>query len=358
MKTILLLAFLACLQPIWAVSFAGVYIIHRRRAWLTKVLDASDESPLLYERDELYDSIDVAFDKRDGATPFKCSPPEPPSDNAKRELEIEYYDPAGNGTQVRRTLKMPESTSPKNIDEYVQREIGAEGFKKIVWSTTYKKRKVDMNTSKAVEFNSKKAVSIGTDGLCGCTVLAIVSRKGVYMGHYWESISFHADSFWKKYYDVDDDEDVFKETVIKGLEDGIPRTPKRKSWDQPSLTDYKELFDGEDTYAYLMIPESAVDENDQQLYKEKFEDRWQQIKATVNKIIPVLQDEKRWVEHKYYPRRFKEEQQRAVGKAWGTALLQYDPMDKPGSGDVKSRKRMVMWMERTKMFDDIWDEKK
>ncbi|KAJ6087739.1 hypothetical protein N7467_006653 [Penicillium canescens] len=146
--------------------------------------------------------------------------------------------------------------------------------------------------------------------------------------------------------------------MIKGLEDGIPRTPKRKSWDQPSLTDYKELFDGEDTFAYLMIPESAVDENDQQLYKEKFEDRWQQIKATVNKIIPVLQDEKRWVEHKYYPRRFKEEQQRAVGKAWGTALLQYDPVDKPGSGDVKSCKRMVMWMERTKMFDDIWDEKK
>jgi hypothetical protein len=284
-----------------------------------------------------------------------CSPPEPPSDNAKRDLEIEYYDPAGNGTLVRRTIKMPQSGSDDDMAEYIHGEIDAKGFKKIAWSAQHKKKTVDMNTAKAVEFNSKKPVSIGTGGLCGCTVLAIVSKKGVYMGHYWESISFYPDPHWTKVY-KGTEKDVFENTVIKGLKDGI-RSQAGGSWDQPPLTDYKHLFDGEDTQAFLMFPKSA-DHDDVKVYKEKYQPRWKQMKETINEILPVLKGRRKWRDYKYDPARDRKTQEQELAKARGTVVLKYDPNDKPGNGDVKSRKRMVMWMEEAKTLDEIWDEKK
>jgi hypothetical protein len=42
------------------------------------------------------------------------------------------------------------------------------------------------------------AFSCGTMGLCGCTTLVVVSRKGVYATHCWESISFAPDEKWRK----------------------------------------------------------------------------------------------------------------------------------------------------------------
>lgn len=129
------------------------------------------------------------FGKRDADSPWKCSPPEAPSDTGKRELGIDIYDPAGNGTLSRRTIVMPESLAPGPMGKYVHNEIDADGFTKIVWQKQErlpngKPKNVDMATSKVMEFKSKNAISMGTDGLCGCTGLVIVSKKGAYMAHY------------------------------------------------------------------------------------------------------------------------------------------------------------------------------
>lgn len=321
-----------------------------------EILDA-DEGDLLYEKDALYDTIDFPFEKRED-TPLKCSPPVAPSDIDKRDAEFMYYDPAGNGTLSRRTIVMPESNRAGPMGEYVHNELDAEGFTKIVWSKQEKKKNgkmknVDMATSKVVPFKSVNAVSMGTDGLCGCTVLVIVSKKGCYMGHFWESISFESDPSWIEYYDGD--EEAFQETVIKGLREGVRISNKQE---QQPLDRHKDLFAGDDTRAYLMVPDSTREKN-AKLYETHYEARWEKMKETVKEILPVLKKDKYWDTYKYDPVRNPDRQARELGqKARGTVLLKYDPKDVYKVGEEeKKRKRMVMWMERKQMFDIKWDEK-
>jgi hypothetical protein len=321
-----------------------------------EILDA-DDGDLLHEKDVLYDTIDFAFEKR-GDTPLKCSPPIAPSDIDKRDAEFMYYDPAGNGTLSRRTIVMPESNLAGPMDKYVHNELGAEGFTKIVWQKQERQKNgklknVDMDTSKVVQFKSVNAVSMGTDGLCGCTALVIVSKKGCYMAHFWESISFDSDDFWKTYYGGD--EEAFQETVIKGIRDGVKISNKVE---QQSLDRHKDLFAGDDTRAYLMVPKTTQ-LNDAELYKTHYEARWAKMKETVGEIVPVLKNDKNWRTYKYDPVRDEDRQEKELGqKARGTVLLKYDPKDVYKVGkEEKKRKRMVMWMERKEMFDIKWDEK-
>jgi hypothetical protein len=95
-----------------------------------------------------------------------------------------------------------------------------------------------------------------------------------------------------------------------------------------------------------------------EVYEEKYQPRWKQMKETINEILPVLKGRGKWDDYKYDPERDRKKQEKELAKARGTVVLKYDPNDKPGNGDVKSRKRMVMWMEKEKMLDEIWDEKK
>ena len=324
---------------------------------LKEILDAGESDLLLHERDQLYDAIDFAFDKR-GDTPLKCSPPVAPSDLDKRYAEFDYYDPAGNGTLSRRTIVMPESNLVGPMGKYVHNELDAQGFKKIVWQKQERQKNgklknVDMDTSKVIPFKSVNPVSMGTDGLCGCTALVIVSKKGCFMGHFWESISFDSDEFWKEYYGGD--EEAFEETVIKGIRDGVKISNRVE---QQSLTHHKNLFAGDDTRAYLMVP-TATQHKDPELYETHYEARWAKMRETVGEVLPVLKNVDNWETYKYVPVREQEKQAKELGeKARGTILLKYDPKDVYKVGEQKkTRKRMVMWMERKQMFDIKWDEK-
>lgn len=52
----------------------------------------------------------------------------------------------------------------------------------------------------------------------------IISRKGVYMAHYWENIAFAADDEWLNRYKGKDNNEkqkkIFQATVIDGLNKG------------------------------------------------------------------------------------------------------------------------------------------
>lgn len=59
----------------------------------------------------------------------------------------------------------------------------------IIWDVRTRDGMEDANTADFTEYGDT-AVSYGTRGLCGCTVLAIFSEKGLYVAHYWENIVF------------------------------------------------------------------------------------------------------------------------------------------------------------------------
>lgn len=82
----------------------------------------------------------------------------------------------------------------------------------MVWE--YKKS--DICTSVSANLG-KKAIIIGTQELCGCTVMAIISRTGVYLGHFWETMVFDIDDIWLKSPPVKTAEEWFKHTVRDGI---------------------------------------------------------------------------------------------------------------------------------------------
>lgn len=54
----------------------------------------------------------------------------------------------------------------------------------------------DANTALFQKLESG-AFSCGVQGLCGCTSLVVISRKGVYATHWWDSIAFSPDVVWR-----------------------------------------------------------------------------------------------------------------------------------------------------------------
>lgn len=73
-------------------------------------------------------------------------------------------------------------------------------------------------------------------------MLVIIGRKGVYLGHYWESIAFDPEP--EQRLDVDDrkttNEEMLQKTVLDGLVKGIPG-PTGGEKNQMSLTRFAAL---------------------------------------------------------------------------------------------------------------------
>lgn len=225
-------------------------------------------------------------------------------------------------------MTLPPSTQVADMNKWMVDKLAADLFVSSVWQNPVADELEDMATSSFTEFGST-AISLGTGLLCGCTTLVIISRKGVYMAHYWESMSFDPNEDWLEEYGTVDD--CFKKTFIKGLTEGI-------SGEQVPL----KASEIEDTTirAYLMIPSETAD-GDANGYRKQ----WDEIKTTVNKLVPTLGTGDRWEEVKYVV--VENDWRTLRTTARGRVLFKYDP-------DQNGMKKAALWTEYTQQHDDDW----
>ncbi|KAL2070257.1 hypothetical protein VTL71DRAFT_13283 [Oculimacula yallundae] len=83
----------------------------------------------------------------------------------------------------------PSTTVAKTMFEFFTASFIEPRSRSIVWDDG---TETDFNTAVYKDLSSE-ALSLGSEGLCGCTVLLVVSRTGVYMSYYFESLAFSPD---------------------------------------------------------------------------------------------------------------------------------------------------------------------
>ena len=267
-----------------------------------------------------------------------------------------------NATLGRRTMTLPEGTQPSDMDTWMIKEMVPGLFTAIVWQNDVDGEAQDMATSVFEEFQvlkgsepiDREAFSLGTEGLCGCTTLIIISRRAVYMAHYWESISFDPDEVWLDHYGSEDN--CFERTVIDGLTYGVK---SGGSQEQVSLKGQASKIEDQYIKAYLIIPtESSNDVVD------GYRNRWNQLKGTVNKFVPTINTpplplspgtapppgpppKDRWTEVKYDA--LDNTSPLLENTARGRVLFKFDPNE-------NGKKRAALWVEQnaTPYHNDIW----
>lgn len=264
----------------------------------------------------------------------KCSP-RTYSAVQQRDFSVGAQD--FNVTLYGRTMTFPGGTDATSMDTFMKDEITSELSDAIVWRKGPDRDPEDMATSTFREFQDK-AFSLGTSELCGCTTLVIISRRAVYISHYWENISFATDEVWLTVYGTP--QNAFQQTVIRGLTRGV--NPNGSPPEQVSLRNQAGRL--EDTYvrAYLMIPDTDVDEN-----PVGYRPQWNAIKSLVNRFVPTLATGDRWREVMYTPH--GDNPDLLKNTALGRLLFKYDP-------DQNGKKKATLWIEReaTPYHDDEW----
>ncbi|UQC90125.1 uncharacterized protein CLUP02_15656 [Colletotrichum lupini] len=155
--------------------------------------------------------------------------------------------------------------------------------KPIVWEVS---PGTDANTAIFRRFG-RNSFSLGTNGLCGCSSLWIISRKGVYATHYWESISFAPEKEWRN--PGETNAEVFERTVIDGLKSGIAVKGKPMQ----ARLNRDEIAD-DHIKAYLIHPQRTWKNTPAAV--EGYRVQWNRIKDTVKAIIPELASDDKWEE--------------------------------------------------------------
>ncbi|KAK0610870.1 hypothetical protein B0T14DRAFT_529228 [Immersiella caudata] len=276
---------------------------------------------------------------------------EDPEGSGSKKRDLFHH---GNETLVRRMRLPTDPDDPDIVEAYVIKETGGGPFpgkksdesKLIHWQNRYKE---GVNTADYKIFAERKTkFGMHIIGLAGCTGLLIVSKKGVYMAHYWENIAFNQDKKTPRPYP--DQEQAFEGTVIRGLEQGVVGDPARGAkQEQASLRAVAPALDDEDIHAFLIIP--ATGQSDVGLgIPDPYRTYWSRIKNTVGEILPRLKpktdptDTDLWTEYPYRPVEDEEEEPGKAPWLWrssrGRILFKYDPNHRRADG-TKVKKTFV-----------------
>ncbi|KAK1714361.1 hypothetical protein BDP67DRAFT_589745 [Colletotrichum lupini] len=196
--------------------------------------------------------------------------------------------------------------------------------KPIVWEVS---PGTDANTAIFRRFG-RNSFSLGTNGLCGCSSLWIISRKGVYATHYWESISFAPEKEWRN--PGETNAEVFERTVIDGLKSGIAVKGKPMQ----ARLNRDEIAD-DHIKAYLIHPQRTWKNTPAAV--EGYRVQWNRIKDTVKAIIPELASDDKWEEVIY--NRLRGNDRQLFETALGHVLFQFSP-------DDQEKKKAALWVER------------
>ena len=104
-----------------------------------------------------------------------------------------------------------------------------------VWITTEVKKALPIvyndtvSTALFRKITRTQALSLGVAGLCGCTLLVVYSAKALYIGHYFEDLSFANAA-------------AFQTTVLEALQNGIPNSATGVDNGQDSLASHAADF--------------------------------------------------------------------------------------------------------------------
>ncbi|PKX96407.1 uncharacterized protein P174DRAFT_474596 [Aspergillus novofumigatus IBT 16806] len=170
----------------------------------------------------------------------------------------------------------------------------------------------DMSTAVMKTFSSlgdNEQYSTGTGGLSGCTIMYIISRKGVYATHWWENMSFSPDEIWREPV-TQTDRELFQSTVFNMLTSGGRFHPKLDA----------ELIKEDGIQAYLIYPKRTFAKG-----------AGDEIQTTVGRLVPTLQDQSRWTD---------------MPGTHGKNLFKYDPARKLGGGQTQHL--AMLWAENEK----------
>lgn len=270
--------------------------------------------------------------KRDDRS--KCSPAVF-NKGAKRALldHDQLIEP--NATIARRMMTLPDSS----MDAFMVQEIDAAG--PVVWDSEVEGEPESSATSVFQNFEGS-AFSYGLSGLSGCTAMVLVSRKAVYFGHYWESISFSPDRDWIQKYGSK--ASCFEDTVIKGLTDGISNGDQPE---QESLSGHSQDIDDDFLRGYLIIPTKGPRGK-----ADPYRDLWNKMKSAVGGILPKMADSDRWKEVTYEPLNAGSniDSNTLDHTARGRLLFKFDP-------DHENEKKATLWVESENnppAHDDAW----
>ncbi|KAE8151546.1 hypothetical protein BDV25DRAFT_138782 [Aspergillus avenaceus] len=202
----------------------------------------------------------------------------------------------------------------------------------------------DMSTAVLTSFDDlqldpHEEYSTGAQHISGCTMLYLISRKGVYATHWWESVSFAPDKIWLKKSLTQPK--LFKKTVIDMLTKGGRYHPKLDA----------DAIEDDYIKAYIVRPTTthAEKEGDEGYTKE-----WEQVRTTVGKIVPTLQDRSRWRDIKYQALNNKDPALNDLSGTAGKNLFKFDPAHKIGRGQTQHYAALWVEDEKTPYHLDQW----
>ncbi|KAI1108459.1 hypothetical protein F5Y14DRAFT_457027 [Nemania sp. NC0429] len=254
------------------------------------------------------------------------------NNTAEDELGAEYDD---TGRLLKRTLRNVRQT---NIGGYLQGKIQAlvstrENLDTNLINLAYSTDQNDFTFAALRDFSKFGAnvLNIGIQGLEGCTVLTIVSRKAVYMAHFFENLAFAPD-------DKKDPNEAFQENCLNLITGQDPTWRKRGDSLDPSL------FTGDNgpARAYIMTPRPDQDSPTAQNPnppvpgpgEQLYAGRITQLSQTLTGLIPGLEV----VYYNYIAVNVEKQQQAYQGKA----LFEFDP-----NADGSSNPNFRLWYEQT-----------
>jgi hypothetical protein len=273
------------------------------------------------------------------------------------ERGLAPFHPLSNATLLRRVMQPPARGNPALIGPYVMLGSGPQSTAEaIVWSDD---RGNQINTAKFWRIG-KNAFSLTTVRLKGCTMLAIMSRKGVYIGHYWENIAFDPDQEQLIHEDLEGVEwtetpdQAFERSVIDGLRSGI-------KLEQESLTSVKTALADDSVRAYLIHPTRSAakelqlqnDPNSASPLPDGYPTHWQRMKEEVIRIIPTINQPGRWSEILYEA---TDDVVLHATTSRGKLLFEFDPMWQVPNRREKPERMMKLWSESTEIHSDVWKE--
>ncbi|KAF4506048.1 hypothetical protein G6O67_006170 [Ophiocordyceps sinensis] len=278
---------------------------------------------------------------------------------------------AGNSTSdlriFERQMTLPQGSTNDHMKDFMLSETGKKGYNFLAWRPRGQKISRDVNNAVFEPIRntrSSKAFGQGLHHLAGCTGLMIVSRKGIYGGHYWENIGFdlekpmHGDLY-------KDQEDAFQKSILDALEKGST------DGGHPALTEAAKIMADDDTIkAYLMVPDTGPSEEGEEAKPEPYKEHWRRMQEKIGEIIPKLSnidDANRWQVVTYYP--VQDEERSFEYDRYGRYVLEdgkpkctYDPLDDTTRGrmlckydpDHNGKKKIALWIENRQYHDDSW----
>tara|TARA_R110002003_G_scaffold149_6_gene13536 strand:- start:5605 stop:6399 length:795 start_codon:yes stop_codon:yes gene_type:complete len=258
---------------------------------------------------------------------------------------------------------LPAPNGPEQIEEYIMRETQDPNVQMFVWNTGSGAKPSDVNTAISRDFSMNR--NLFTPDLKGCTVLAVISRKGVFLGHYWESISFDPDATQRLVTttgQLESDDEIWDRTVRKGLTEGV-NVKSEGVPQQQSLTDFARDFSDEHTKAYLIRPQKS---QSQELSEEGgappapeaewgYPTRWAEMRTIVEGLIPAVKKPGGWTTRVYMPVSGSQEevQDQLDSTSRGRVLFKFDTTH--SGSRRKPVRRAMLWSEQQELHSDEWN---